>query len=158
MLLNKYKKNTNNNLNNEDLIKNGRNEIKILVKLNEKEGNEKIPKLDNFCEDNNDIWFSFEKGGKSLSTLTFKIKGEFINNERIYYIQKGIFLKNLFLKIKEFKLLSKIFLEGINYINKKGIIHSDINPENILIEYENTNNTFHIKKYKNNRLWKFILF
>ena len=37
MLLNKYKKNTNNNLNNEDLIKNGRNEIKILVKLNEKE-------------------------------------------------------------------------------------------------------------------------
>ena len=40
MLLNKYKKNTNNNLNNEDLIKNGRNEIKILVKLNEKEGNE----------------------------------------------------------------------------------------------------------------------
>ncbi len=131
MLLNKYKKNTNNNLNNEDLIKNGRNEIKILVKLNEKEGNEKIPKLDNFCEDNNDIWFSFEKGGKSLSTLNFKIKGEFINNEKIYYIQKGIFLKNLFLNIKEFKLLSKIFLEGINYINKKGIIHSDINPENI---------------------------
>ncbi len=96
MLLNKYKKNTNNNLNNEDLIKNGRNEIKILVKLNEKEGNEKIPKLDNFCEDNNDIWFSFEKGGKSLSTLNFKIKGEFINNERIYYIQKGIFQKFIF--------------------------------------------------------------
>ena len=96
MLLNKYKKNTNNNLNNEDLIKNGRNEIKILVKLNEKEGNEKIPKLYNFYEDNNDIWLSFEKGAKSLSTLTFKIKGEFINNERIYYIQKGIFQKFIF--------------------------------------------------------------
>ena len=53
---------------------------------------------------------------------------------------------------------AKSFLEGINNINKKGIIHSDIKPVNFLIEYENTNNTFHIKKYKNNRFWKFILF
>ncbi len=48
-----------------------------------------------------------------------------------YIIFKKVFFKNLFLNIKEFKLLSKRLLEGINYINKKGIIHSDINPENI---------------------------
>ena len=52
------------------------------------------------------------------------------------------------MKIYLIKLLTRKIIEGIDYINNKGIIHSDIKPENILIEYEDSNNTFNIKKVK----------
>ena len=132
---------------NEDNLKIARNEIKILKQLNEKniidENKENhyicdiIPKIYEFYEDNNDIWFSFEKGGRSLSNLSYKIKGEFEKGERIYNIQKGIFLKLLFTNINQFKSFIKRVLLGIEFINNNGIIHSDIKPENILIEYSN---------------------
>ena len=116
-------------------ITTAKNEIKILFKLNEL-NNEFIPKIYEVYEDNNDLWFSFEKGGISLSSLCFKIKGEFEKGERIYHIQKGLFLISLFSSLKQFKFLFKSLLQAINFINKRGIIHSDIKPENILIEYE----------------------
>ena len=140
------------NLNiNEDNFKIARNEIKILRQLNENniiKKNDTIPKIYDFYEDSNDIWFSFEKGGKSLSSLSYKIKGEFEKGERIYHIQKGIFLKLLFTNIKQFKLFIKKILLGIQFINGNGIIHSDIKPDNILIEYNNNNDNLEIKSIK----------
>ena len=143
---------------NEDNLKIARNEIKILKQLNENNNNDEngenkiksdiIPKLYDFYEDNNDIWFSFEKGGKSLSSLSYKIKGEFEKGERIYHIQKGIFVKLLLTNINEFKSFIKKILLGIDYINSHGIIHSDIKPENILIEYSNKNDNFKINSIK----------
>ena len=137
-------------LNLEDNIKIARNEITTLKYLNadEKNINEIIPKLYEYYEDNNDIWFSFEKGGNSLSSLSFKIKGEFEKGERIYNIQKGIFLKYLFSNISQLKLFIKKVLSGIEFINSKDIIHSDIKPENILIEYSTKNDNFELKKIK----------
>ena len=143
----------------DDTLKIARNEIKILKKLNENnmisENSENdniycdaIPKIYEFYEDNNDIWFSFEKGGKSLSSLSYKIKGEFEKGERIYHIQKGNFLKLLFSNIRQFKLFIKKILLGIEFINNNGIIHSDIKPENILIEYNNNYDIFEITSIK----------
>ena len=109
---------------------------------------ELIPKIYDAYEDNNDIWLSFEKGGNSLSNLCFKIKGEFEKGERIYLIQKGQFLVSLFSNISQFKYLFKELVKGINYINNKGIIHSDIKPENILIEYTKSLNSFYITSIK----------
>ena len=152
------------NLNN--TLSNTRNEITSLYILNNKNfQNEKendlnnsndndnnlcelIPKIYDSYEDNNDIWFSFEKGGTSLSNLCFKIKGEFEKGERIYLIQKGIFLVSLFSNISQFKYLFKQLILGINYINNKGIIHSDIKPENILIDYIQKDDYFKINSIK----------
>ena len=136
------------NMANENIIT-SKNEIKILNKLNEI-NNDFIPKIFDVYEDNNDLWFSFEKGGISLSGLCFKIKGEFEKGERIYHIQKGLFLMSLFSSIKQFKFLLKSLLSAINYINKNGIIHSDIKPENILIEYSGSSSesNFEIKSIK----------
>ena len=88
-------------------------------------------------EDKNDIWFAFEKGGKSLSSLSFKLKGSFIKSERIYTIQKGEFIKHLFPSnnITHFKQLITQLLHALHFIHSNGIIHADIKPENILIEY-----------------------
>ena len=137
------------NLANENIIT-AKNEIKILSKLNNNENNIFIPKIYDYYEDNNDLWFSFEKGGISISGLCFKIKGEFEKGERIYYIQKGKFLMSLFSTISQFKYLFKSLLSAIDYINKKGIIHSDIKPENILIEHTGDSNekNFEIKSIK----------
>ena len=151
------------NLNN--ILINARNEIGILNLLNNKdldntsESNDLkdinneiycklIPKIYESYEDNNDIWFSFEKGGNSLSNLCFKIKGEFEKSERIYLIQKGQFLEYLFTNVDQFKYLLKELVKGINYINSKGIIHSDIKPENILIDYTQKFNFFKINSIK----------
>ena len=139
--------------NKEDVLQIAKNEIDILIKLNENddEDNAKcdlIPKIYESYEDNNDIWFSFEKGGLSLSTLTFNIKGIFEKGERLYHIQKGEFLLLLFKNIKQFKLLLRKILEGIDYINKKGIIHSDIKPENILVQYTKNNDILEISSIK----------
>ena len=150
------------------VLLNARNEIEILKLLNNNnldnnsESNdskdnkneinfndcELIPKIYESYEDNNDIWFSFEKGGNCLSNLCFKIKGEFEKNERIYLIQKGQFLENLFTNIDQFKYLLKQLVKGINYINSKGIIHSDIKPENILIDYTKKLDCFKINSVK----------
>ena len=137
------------NLANENILT-AKNEIKILSKLNNNENNIFIPKIFDYYEDNNDLWFSFEKGGISLSGLSFKIKGEFEKGERIYYIQKGKFLMSLFSTISQFKYLFKSLLSAIDYINKRSIIHSDIKPENILIEYDGDANegNFEIKSIK----------
>ena len=138
------KKTGNNILNNtEENLKIARNEIEILNYLknyqNSMESNcqisENIPKIFEFYEDNHDIWFSFEKGGKSLSSLCFKIKGEFEKSERIYHIQKGLFLQMIFENVNQFKNLIRKIIQGINFINNCGIIHSDIKPDNILIDY-----------------------
>jgi len=152
-----------------NLLSIARNEIAVLSLLNNKildnnqeinkanndidfdvENNncELIPKIYDAYEDNNDIWFSFEKGGNSLSNLSFRIKGEFEKGERIYLIQKGQFLVSLFSNISQFKYLFKELVKGINYINNKGIIHSDIKPENILIEYTQNSNSFYITSIK----------
>ena len=90
----------------EDILQVAKNEINILKKLNENENEneeknkcELIPKIYETYEDHNDIWFSFEKGGLSLSALTFNIKGIFEKGERLYHIQKGEFLVLYFLLI-----------------------------------------------------------
>ena len=122
----------------EDILQISKNEINVLKKLNEDEC-DLIPKIYETHEDSSDIWFSFEKGGISLSSLSFNIKGIFEKGERIYQIQKGEFLIMLFKNLSQFKFFVKKIIEGIDYINKKGIIHSDIKPENILVQF-NINN------------------
>ena len=60
----------------------GKRELELLdfiYKKSSEKDCENIIKLEDSYEDNNDIWLIFEKGGKSLSSLMFKIKGEFLS-------------------------------------------------------------------------------
>lgn len=116
-------------------------EISVLMHLigdSRSKGLEYIVKLIDYIEDNNDMWIVFEKGGKSLSSLMFKIKGEFHNSERIYSIKKGKFFQKLFSDDSNFKGFFQKLLEMINYLNcENQIVHCDIKPDNILYEYRN---------------------
>ena len=97
-------------------------------------------------EDNNDIWLICEKGGRSLSNLCLKVKGEFINSERIYTIQKGKFLQKMISDLSQFKHFIRHILEFLSILSSHKIVHSDIKPDNILIEYDWK--TFEIKQIK----------
>ena len=139
-----------NNLNhNKDIIHNfqmAKREIEIINYLQNKGDNENMVFLFDSIEDHNDIWIISEKGGHSLSDLSLKIKGEFLGTERIYSIKKGHFLMKLTSDISQLKLFIKTMLKFIYNLSKNNIVHSDIKPDNILIEYNNEN--YSIKKIK----------
>ena len=121
-------------------------EIEIINYLQSNCKSELMIYLYESIEDNNDIWFIFEKGGHNLSDLIFKLKGEFLGTERIYSIKKGHFLMKLTSDISQLKLFIKTLLKFIYNISKYNIVHGDIKPDNILIEYNNED--YSIKKIK----------
>lgn len=120
-------------------------EIEIISQLTDKRFNptglDYIIKLVEFYEDNQDLWLIFEKGGKSLGSLMFKIKGEFYNSERIYLIRKGRFFQHLFYKDQNFKEFFKKMLKMISLLSLENeIVHCDIKPDNVLLDYNAESN------------------
>ena len=109
--------------------------MKYLQEANSKEDNDMIAYHDSY-EDNNDVWIICAKGGYSLSDLSLKIKGEFVGTERIYCIRKGHFLHKLTSDLSQFKMFIRKMISFIHILNKSKIIHSDIKPDNILINYD----------------------
>jgi serine/threonine protein kinase len=125
-------------------------EIDILTYLNNCEHqNNFLVNLIDYIEDRDDIWIVCQKGGKSFTSLIFKIKGEFLNNERIYNVKKGKFLTDIFDNINHFKFIIRRLLEFLKYLEVNGIIHCDIKPDNILISYSyNNDGSLHITDLK----------
>jgi serine/threonine protein kinase len=118
--------------------------------MSEEEETNYMITLHDFIEDNYDIWLIFEKGGKSLSNLVFKIKGEFLGNERIYSIKKGKFLVHLFENIENLKSLMRKMFQFLHFLNESGIVHCDLKPDNLLVDYEynEENSELKFKKFK----------
>ena len=127
----------------------GKREIETLTnlaKLSKDLKEDYIIKLLDSYEDYQDLWLIFEKSGPTLNNLIFKIKGEFLNNERIYYIQKGKFFKKLFdSNLLNLKLIIKKISCFLKFISDNMIIHADLKPENILIELDEKSELMNIK-------------
>ena len=123
-----------------------KSEIEMMIFIKNNINIKTFPIFYEFFEDNFDLWIIYEKCGKDLSTLSIKIKGEFINKERIYTIKKGKFLEHFVMKdFTQLKIFLKQMFIFIQNLNKFFIIHGDIKPENILIEHDEN---FNIKSIK----------
>ena len=99
-------------------------------------GHNSISHLVDKIDEKKDIWLVYEVGGVSLTDALFKVKGEFYNSERIYFISH----MELYSKIKSNKTLLKIFLtkifEAFDLLQLNDIIHADVKSDNILVTFD----------------------
>ena len=93
-------------------------------------------------EDKKDFWLIYELcPGKTMNELLFDVKGEFYKGERIYMVHHSSFyfaLRANILLLKEFLLR---MIDALNLFAKLSIVHADLKPDNIIIEYDEENQT-----------------
>ena len=98
---------------------------------------ENICMLIDSVEDKKDLWLIYELcPGKTMNEHLFDVKGEFYKGERIYMVHHGSFYHSL---RKNMMLLKQFILRMVNALNlfaKLSIVHADLKPDNILIDYD----------------------
>ena len=93
-----------------------------------------IAKLLDQIEERHDLWLVYELGGKCLGKILAEVKGEFYKGERIYNVAHQIFYKSLATNKDILATLIRKVSETFVVLSKFGIVHSDIKPDNILIQ------------------------
>jgi len=101
-------------------------------------GQKNIAEIYDIIEEKNDFWYVAELGGLSLGRQIFRIKGEFVNSERVYGIKHLKLHSLLTTNSNMIKQLLRNILIGLDLMQEAGIVHGDIKPENILVEYKDT--------------------
>ena len=84
-------------------------------------------KLYKVIENPKDLWLIFERGGKTITSLCFDIKGEFVklngSTERIYQIRHLPFYKLIQSNIMILKKILRGILQAVLELQNKGIVH-----------------------------------
>ena len=96
---------------------------------------ENVSKLLGSKADKSDLWALFELGGVSLSKALFHVKGEFVKGERLYMIEHSQLYEE-FQRGPALKAFLKELLETIEVLSSMNIVHSDLKPDNILVDEE----------------------
>ena len=98
---------------------------------------ENIAKFLDFKNERHDLWAMFEVGGTSLSKALFTLKGEFLKGERVYQIHHGPLYTEFVENPQRFKAFIRELLAILDLLASLNIVHSDLKPDNILVEEEN---------------------
>ena len=86
--------------------------------------------------DNKDLWLFYELGGQCLGKQMFEVKGEFFKGERIYGIQKQPFFLAVKQNLDHLRVVIRKLAEAFDVLQKAQIVHADIKPDNILIDFD----------------------
>jgi serine/threonine protein kinase len=91
-------------------------------------------------EDKKDLWLIYEVcPGKTMNEHLFEVKGEFYKGERVYMVHHGNFyhaLRNNLDLLRDFMFR---MCETLSLFAKLSIVHADLKPDNILIDYDEEN-------------------
>lgn len=88
-------------------------------------------------EDKKDLWLIYELcPGRTMNEHLFTVKGEFYKGERIYMVHHG----SLYHAMRSDTNLLRDFLfrmcSALSLFQRLGIVHADLKPDNILIDYD----------------------
>lgn len=87
-----------------------------------------------------DLWLVYELApGKTINEHMFTVKGEFYKGERIYQVQHSSFyheIRNNFTLLQDFLLRMS---QALQILFKLGIVHADLKPDNVIIDYDEAN-------------------
>lgn len=97
-------------------------------------GIQHIAKLLDHAETKRDIWLVMEFGGTSLTKMAYEIKGEFHRGERLYRVDHLPMLQSMKQSTEVLKDLLRQLLSALCILADNHIVHSDIKPDNILVE------------------------
>lgn len=109
--------------------------------VDEKEhpGIKSIARLIDQIEDGKDVWLVYEVGAQCLGKQLCDVKGEFYKGERIYRIQHQDFYRIMMYNMNVLRTLIVKIAEAFDVLSRFGIVHSDIKPDNILIQLNEEN-------------------
>lgn len=93
-----------------------------------------IAKLLDYSETKRDIWMVMEYGGTCLTKMAYEIKGEFLRGERLYRVVHLPMLQAMKRDPAVLKGMLRQLLSALCVLSEHHIVHSDIKPDNILIE------------------------
>jgi len=96
----------------------------------------RIAKLFDVLDETRDVWLAYEVGAKPLSHHLFDVKGEFYKGERIYGVQHQDFYKALRQDKRVLRDLIRMVAEVFDVLAMFRIVHADIKPDNILIDFD----------------------
>eukprot|EP00801_Mesodinium_rubrum_P002997 Mrub_02997.p1 GENE.Mrub_02997~~Mrub_02997.p1 ORF type:complete len:481 (-),score=95.90 Mrub_02997:116-1558(-) len=102
------------------------------------EGYKYICKMVYYKNDKNDIWIGYELGAETLMKLTYKIRGAFENGGRMYNIDHEQMYVDMCQNNQILKSMLKKLLSVLHYLSNLKLVHADIKPENILIDYDSS--------------------
>jgi len=97
-------------------------------------GIQHIAKLLDYMETKRDIWLVMEYGGTSLTKVSYEIKGEFLRGERLYCVNHLPVMQAMKTDQAVLKSVLQQLLSALCILTDYRIVHSDIKPDNILVE------------------------
>jgi len=103
-----------------------------------------IARLLDYAETKRDIWLVMEYGGTSLTKMAYDIKGEFLRGERLYRVNHLPMLQAMKQDPAVLGDLLRQLLSALCILSDHHIVHSDIKPDNILVE-ENAQHQFRVR-------------